>query len=198
MFRYSETRGDDQEIFFAEHAVNLHLPLLSPLRDVRVKFIAAHESGPFAFEKRIFGFCPADRRSIYILTGLNTREIVLTSLHETRHAWQDAVGYRGSRERDARIFELEAGVPHTEIAILYWFRRLDTRVWRSDVEPKSRAITGGKGSAQISGRNLMFETIDERIAQIKSLIARLPATSRFDNQREALKRELAERIAQAA
>jgi hypothetical protein len=94
------------------------------LADIELNFIASDPFGEYSFEVPIVGFCDRGGRAVFIRRGLDDRELVLCVAHEVRHAYQARTGKHyldtETRERDARIFELETNPPATGPEIRRW------------------------------------------------------------------------------
>ena len=72
-------------------------------------FIEESSTGYIKYPSRICGYCSHDGKYICVRRGLAPKEIVATTIHEMRHAYQcqDAKRHKLSvemRERDAELF----------------------------------------------------------------------------------------------
>lgn len=173
--------------------------------DVPVRFITSAFDGEFRMEKPIVGLAVGSRE-IYLLRGLPDHELIETLCHEARHIWQ-VVSRKHcldieTRERDARLFVLEANLPRMEGRELrLWLlreieflknpelRKIYAHAERVMQELRSTPTQPKREYATNPQRNTV-KSKSERISYIRDLLSRLPADSKY--QRKNLQEELAE------
>jgi hypothetical protein len=177
------------------------------LPDIELNFIAPAAFGEYSFDAPILGFCGRGGSAVFIRRGLDDRDLVLTVAHEVRHAYQSRTGKylidTETRERDARIFELETNPPATGPEIRRW-------LWLEEMFAQEPSLKESFALAEeimarrqvpermiktqlgIEHRHRIANSIEERVDQIRRLLSRLPQTAEFNWQRATLNRELSE------
>ncbi len=167
-----------------------------------LQFLVEDPFGEHQFEGRILGFA-IGRRQIFIRAGLNTLDLISTIAHEVRHCWQAMSGRHGqnieTRERDARIYELELGLlPRDPKELRRWLwtelmcaEKPELREsWRLAEEIMARR----NGSERTLRQPQQAAVNDKkRIEFIQRNLAELPH-SRFHWQRQTLLGELDELV----
>lgn len=208
MYYYRKARPDEvkpQERRLANVTVERCSSALN-IGQPELNFVLESYTGDIVYQTPIVGL--TRNRDVYVLTGLAPMELVRCIAHEVRHVFQRDTGKQHfNRERDAKIFEWEFtqnlnGQNYDElqaelIALKYSSFRNDARPAYTKPKPPAPVVRDVSQAPVAEIRvNKMFETVPERIQYIRNLLARLPNTAPYQNQRANLTAELNERIAQ--
>jgi hypothetical protein len=202
--KYERWLGNGAETLFCRR---LKEPDMPPLH-----FIVPDAFGEHQSEDPVLGFY--HRRQIFIRSGLQERDLILTVAHECRHAFQARTGKyclnKDFRESDAKIYELEVNLPSGDARELrLWLLRelaFEQEPGLRDAYKVAEQVMARRTPAAVSTpairsvermpeqRMRIANSRQERIAQIRALLARLPETPQYGWQRANLSQELAELV----